>query len=124
MNLHQTIDHLTSLSGADSIRHSGRTLREHLLGCALTAQLLGLPDHIVLALAAHSVFGTSSFPGTPANRDEIHAVIGDRAFELVNRFSKLKRKKRWWLGVRDPKYSVTEWQELALIDIINLAEQV
>jgi hypothetical protein len=124
MSLTQKIDLLISCSHADNVKHGSRTLAQHLRGCAQTAILVGAKERVVLACAAHSLHGTSSFPGTSASVEQVRAIIGTEAAILVGLFSRLPRARRWWLGQPLLGYTAEQWADLALMDVINLAEQM
>jgi hypothetical protein len=54
---------------------------------------------VTLAAGAHSIYGTSSFrttDGNVAQRDEVRALIGERAELLVYGFHRLERRGGWW----------------------------
>lgn len=124
MAVDDAIEQVIALTCADVKPHGKRSLAEHLRNCARIASMMGMTDAIVLACAAHSVFGTSSYPVVTNDRESVARIIGPDAMRLVELFSKLPRnRKGWWFYERESGIEPNEWIALMAIEIINLAEQ-
>lgn len=106
-------------NGADENSHSGRDLMEHLVG---TAELLvewECDRDIVLAGLCHSIYGTDSYHTVtidPSRREEVRALIGQRAEELAWQFG--HRKNPRMLSFIENKET-----DLVVIECANLIEQ-
>lgn len=80
--------------GANDKAHKLGSLTNHLLGTYDLLRANNLPNDTCLAGGAHSVFGTNAFTNpclTLQNRDKLVEVIGERATQLVELFSKISR---------------------------------
>jgi len=92
-NAYKHVDprHLAVLQGLDAhqVPHSKRTLIEHLAGTHDLLRQWGNDDAVCCAGLFHSVYGTRVFAAQCADfsrRDEIRAVIGERAEALAYLF--------------------------------------
>lgn len=77
---------------AKDVRHSGLTLKDHLIGVEAILVRWDAPKHVQLGGLMHSVYGTTSFRQAvqkPSARDEVRAVIGDDAERLAWMFGGL-----------------------------------
>lgn len=87
------IDYLRA-AGADSKKHSARTLLVHLERTFRILDSSGQPDHVCFAGLMHSVYGTSIFksPTIPSSdRENVKQLIGELAENLVWMFCQLDR---------------------------------
>ena len=83
-----------TLIGADSVKHSGRTLWTHLLNVYDILKQHGYKTEICAAGGLHSIFGTNIFKTatlTPAQRVMVVNTIGEEATKLVELFSSIQR---------------------------------
>ena len=87
------IDFLKSI-GSDKVKHSGRTLLEHLIGTRERLKELGAPEYLQDAGLFHSVYGTVYFMpegGLVEDRQNIKDLIGEQAEEVaVSTLEKVK----------------------------------
>lgn len=102
---------------ADEIKHSGRTLYDHLIGVHDMLQSANCDEHVCLAGAAHSLYGTNAFKRVTIPHTMRHAlvkVIGPRAERLAWLFSTINRPR----AIEDG-----DNEDLMLIEAANLLEQ-
>ncbi len=123
--------------GAHEVRHSGRTLFDHLVGTARYLVTWGCSEPVCAAGLFHSVYGTSAFHHPlldERDRPALRQRIGNTAEELVYLFCRAQRPagliEAFELGsIRDREsgvlYSISPGtaEELALIEYANLHEQ-
>lgn len=123
--------------GAHHVRHSGRTLFDHLVGTVRYLVAWGCSEPVCAAGLFHSVYGTSAFrqPLLDArDRPALRRRIGSDAEELVYLFCRAQRPagllEAFEVGaVRDREsgvaYAVSSGiaEQLALIECANLHEQ-
>ena len=106
-------------NAADENSHSGRDLMEHLVG---TAELLihwNCDRDVVLAGLCHSIYGTDSYHTVtidPSRRDEVRALIGEKAEELAWQFGHRKNP-------RMSSFIEQKETDLVVIECANLIEQ-
>ena len=89
------IDFLKSI-GSDKVKHSGRTLLEHLIGTSEELKKLGAPEYLQDAGLFHSVYGTVYFMpegGLVEDRQVIKDLIGDQAEEIAYWFCILEQPR-------------------------------
>jgi hypothetical protein len=80
--------------GAEDTPHSSRTLSDHLLGTYDILKNANQSDDVCMAGAIHSIFGTNSFKHVTLSLDDrqiVENVVGLRACELAELFSKIAR---------------------------------
>jgi len=109
--------------GAADIRHSGRSLYDHLCGTRALLALWGNSDTICDAGLFHSIYGTNKFRKRCwplADRGTIAGLIGVLAEDLVYRFATADRPRAFMPGV--DKYNPV-WSALREIEMANLIEQ-
>jgi len=85
------IDFLKSI-GSDKVKHSGRTLLEHLIGTSEILKKLGTPEYLQDAGLFHSVYGTAYFMpegGLVNDRQTVKDLIGEEAEEIAYYFCML-----------------------------------
>lgn len=105
--------------GARRVKHSGRTLYDHLLGTYRLLTVDGRPPHVCLGGLYHSIYGTNQFQHVLTNgRDRVRAVIGDEAEELAYLFSTIDRPRCFLTAPTIPHR-----RDLVAIEIANLTEQ-
>jgi hypothetical protein len=103
-------------NGAARVKHSGRSLFDHLCGTHAMLVEQGHPPHICLAGLFHSVYGTNSFRQVLipiSERAVVRDIIGESAESLVFQFCTIDRPGCFVRGDRD----------LIAIEIANLREQ-
>ena len=89
------IDFLKSI-GSDKVKHSGRTLLEHLIGTRERLKELGAPEYLQDAGLFHSVYGTVYFMpegGLVEDRQNIKDLIGEQAEEVAYWFCMLDKPR-------------------------------
>lgn len=104
---------------AASNGHSGRKLIDHLVGTADLLAQWNCEMDVVLAGLCHSVYGTDSFHTVtidPSRRDEVRALIGERAEQLAWEFGN-RKNPRIVSFIRNNEI------DLILIECANLIEQ-
>tara|TARA_R110000782_G_scaffold259536_1_gene350087 strand:- start:364 stop:930 length:567 start_codon:yes stop_codon:yes gene_type:complete len=85
------IDFLKSV-GSDTVKHSGRTLLDHLIGTSEILKNLGAPKYLQDAGLFHSIYGTALFMpegglvDNTYNRQVIKDLIGEHAEEIAYQF--------------------------------------
>lgn len=75
--------------GADKVRHSGRTLFDHLKGTHDLLRDWGCAEHVCVAGLFHSVYGTQHFRHETLSLEQrplLRQLIGDQAEKLVYLF--------------------------------------
>jgi hypothetical protein len=116
-------DRLLRDRGAPMVRHSGRTLYQHLQGTYSLLKKAGEPEEVCLAGFYHSVYGTNVFRRVLIDRREratVRVAIGEAAEELVYLFCSIDRPR--CLSERgDLKPEI--YRDLLAIEIANLVEQ-
>ena len=125
--------------GARKIRHTGRTLFDHLFRTWQILATWKMPEHVCLAGLYHSVYGTRAFHHElvrKTDRSTVLNVIGANGDKLVRAFSSCDRRSLFSLGQlivegKGPKLTLEngEWltsediSDLAAIECANLYEQ-
>lgn len=133
MKLEELVAMLEQL-GVFKVKHSGRTLGDHLLNTYEMITMLTPNQEVALAGACHSLYGTGSFQTYTLNydnRDFLRTKIGNRAEELAYLFSVLNRPEcfnevvpiRNRLTGELTSVSSPDWMDLQIIEIANLMEQ-
>ena len=127
-----------TLIGADTVKHSGRTLWTHLLNVYDILREHGYKTEICAAGGLHSIFGTNIFKTatlTPAQRVMVVNTIGEAATSYVELFSSVKRPATLEAALKNNTLTVetnagstvtlTEIQLniLCAIEAANLADQ-
>lgn len=104
---------------ADRVKHSGRTLYDHLLGTHDLLKAWGTSKSICDAGLFHSIYGTKAFKHKAwpvADRETMRALIGEGAERLVFNFCTSNRKGLLYGNTADDA-------ALRLIEAANLIEQ-
>ena len=132
MKLNEVIDVLNHI-GAFEMKHSGRTLGDHLLNTMELLYKHNAPEAVCLAGAFHSVYGTNAYINNAIDydqRDNYKKVIGDDVEELVYLFSTINRPdcieegKLFNFRTGDPiEASEQTIRHLRLMEAANLLEQ-
>jgi hypothetical protein len=103
----------------ESVRHSGRTLFEHLKGTHDLLQRHGAAEHVCLAGLFHSIYGTNIFrhEAVPVSeRRHIAELIGPKAEVLAYIFCSCNRPRALLEAVkRGPPYHVVNWRDGEII---------
>lgn len=84
--------------GTDTIDHPGGRLFDHLVRTAVTLADWQVPDALVAAGLVHAVYGTDGFPVAlrPIDaRDEVRALIGAEAEQIVYTYAASDRSLTW-----------------------------
>lgn len=92
----EALTRLLKAAGADTTRHSGRTLLDHLIGTHDMLKAAGCDEHVCLAGASHSIYGTNAFTKVTIQHTMRHAIvriIGPRAEKLAWTFSQIDRPR-------------------------------
>lgn len=124
-------------AGAGEIRHSGRTLFDHLVGTARCLAQWGCERDVCAAGLFHSVYGTSSFRHgllAIADRPALRLRIGEAAEQLVFLFCRAARNEAFLeqldVGIVKDRDGTTTHaispqtaQQLMLVESANLYEQ-
>ena len=106
-------------NGTDNNSHSGRNLMEHLVGTAELLMEWKCNKDIVLAGLCHSIYGTDSYHTVtidPTRRDEVRALIGEKAEALAWEFGNRKNP-------RIVSFIENKETDLVVIECANLIEQ-
>lgn len=106
-------------NGADENGHSGRSLLEHLTGTASILMDWNCSNDIVYAGLCHSIYGTDSYHTVtvdPSKRDEVRALIGEKAESLAWEFGNRKNP-------RIASFIQNKELDLVVIECANLIEQ-
>jgi len=104
---------------ADENAHSGRNLLNHLLGTAELLMEWKCDKDLVLAGLCHSIYGTDSYHTVtidPSRRDEVRALIGEKAEKLAWEFGNRKNP-------RIVSFIENKETDLVVIECANLIEQ-
>lgn len=112
------IQRFLNMVGAEKKSHSGRTLSDHLLGTYDLLKAANMKQDICNAGGVHSIFGTQSYRDVTvplSEKNRLIAVVGQKAADLAEMFSKIKR----W---NSPLHS-DDFKELGVIQLANLKEQ-
>jgi hypothetical protein len=112
---------LTLKCGADTIRHSRRTLLEHLSGTHDLLEAWDAPRPVRLAGLYHSIYGTNQFQKWAwpiTSRDTIKGLIGHEAEALVYIFATAYRPGAFFVEPDTPQL-----RALREIEAANLLEQ-
>jgi hypothetical protein len=78
-------DYLVGLGTAE-VPHTGTRFLSHLLSVARDLKEWGCPEHLQLAGAFHSIYGTEAFAGFAlplTRRAEVQSLVGERAERLA-----------------------------------------
>src|SRR6266542_3914162 len=125
--------------GTDKVPHSQTPFLAHLIGVYTDLKEWGAPEHLVLAGLFHSIYSTEAFQkfGLPLEkRDEVRALIGERAERLCYINCALKRDSldasvaagtaQLWDRFRDQplEISAEEFTELVTLHLCDRLEQV
>jgi hypothetical protein len=81
--------------GADRVRHSQRTLLDHLVGTAVLLERWGADDDVCKAGLFHSIYGTEYFHRQVVSFDDrlkIRERVGERAERLAYIFCRFDRR--------------------------------
>jgi len=116
--IHKVIEFLLD-NGADENNHSQRSLLEHLTGTASLLMDWGCSSDIVYAGLCHSIYGTDSYHTVtidPSKRDEVRALIGEKAETLAWEFGNRKNP-------RIVSFIQNQETDLVVIECANLIEQ-
>jgi hypothetical protein len=82
-----------------NVPHSGRSLLEHLTNVEKILRICKCDESVCLAGLYHSIYGTSMFRFQTTNdREQIRAIIGERAEYLAWIFCSAKRPFCWLFG--------------------------
>jgi (p)ppGpp synthase/HD superfamily hydrolase len=103
----------------DENAHSGRNLLDHLLGTAELLMEWECDKDLVLAGLCHSIYGTDSYHTVtidPSRRDEVRALIGEKAEKLAWEFGNRKNP-------RIVSFIENKETDLVVIECANLIEQ-
>ncbi len=102
-----------------NIRHSDKTLFDHLIGTAYYLEKMNQPQHVIDAGLFHSIYGTEYFNGKVqgVTRDLITLFIGTEAENLVNIYCNTEDRINKWM-TQPRKYG-----ELLHIELANLIDQ-
>lgn len=128
---------LLDMLGAGDHAHSGRTLRDHLLGTFELLRSWGCDRDLCIGGLLHSVYGTNAFQVAcvdRAGRDRLRALIGERAERLVYLFCASERPRAFLQcmagGALTDRFTGAEHEVsrddlrgLFAIECANLAEQ-
>jgi len=117
-------DFLLNRLGALRVKHSGRSLYDHLRGTHTLLKLWGNSDTICNAGLFHSIYGTNKFRRKcwPLDdRGTIAGLIGILSEELVYRFCTSDRPRVF--VPEDPGKDNAIWRSLREIEMANLIEQ-
>jgi len=116
--IHEVIEFLLD-NGAAENAHSGRDLLDHLLGTAELLMQWECDKDLVLAGLCHSIYGTDSYHTVtidPSKRDEVRALIGEKAERLAWEFGNRKNP-------RITSFIENKELDLVIIECANLIEQ-
>lgn len=122
-----------SVDGADSTEHSGRTLAEHLNGTYELLKQVNAPEHVCVAGAIHSIYGTNAFETVTVDlqdRAKVQEKYGAEAEHLAYLFCTVDRplcleskQATNWRTNQPVELTDTEYEHLCLIEAANLIEQ-
>jgi Domain of unknown function (DUF6817) len=111
-------------AGADKIRHSGRTLYEHLVGTHDLLQAWGNSKPVCDAGLFHSIYGTKHFKRQTwplSDRETIRGLIGRDAEALAHAFCTVDRPRVFLAKPEGPFWKIL--RDLREIEAANLLEQ-
>lgn len=120
-----------------SIKHSGRSLYDHLKGTYEILEKAEALEHVCLAGLFHSIYGTNIFHfRAVSNRNEVSKVIGVRAERLAYIFCSCNRPRELIDASQGEVYTVVDRHngaiiilsprdlyDLLTIEMANLVEQ-
>jgi hypothetical protein len=126
---------------AGGVKHSGRTLFDHLVGTHALLEKQRAPEYVCLAGLFHSIYGTNAFRHATVpikGRGLVKILIGEPAERLAYIFCSCDRPPAFVDAVRrGPPYQVTDRRkgevislsdedmyDLLLIEVANLEDQV
>ncbi len=125
-------DFLQSM-GCFSVKHSGRTLGDHLVGTYILIKRFGGSESTAVAGALHSIYGTNAFQTSTldySSRADLAARFGARAEYLAYVFSRINRPREIESGQahdRETKLRIDlctdDLRDLRLIEAANLLDQ-
>lgn len=107
--------------GAHRVKHSGRTLFDHLKGVHDLLRDWDNPEHVCLGGLFHSIYGTRAFGHITvekSSRPEVSSIIGAKAENLAYLFSEAKDRPLFE-SISDPEIRL----QLMEIEAANLIEQ-
>ena len=116
------IDFLKSI-GSDRVKHSGRTLLEHLIGTSEKLKELGVPEYLQDAGLFHSVYGTAYFMpqgGLVDDRQVVKDLIGEHAEEVAYWFCMLDKPRLQKIYKMEP---LQLRNDLVMLDRANREDQ-
>jgi hypothetical protein len=132
------VDFLESC-GAREVEHSGQTFLDHLLGTCEMLRQWNAPRRVTIAGLFHSIYGTEMLSMRSVNlsrRDEVRALIGERAEQIVYLFCTARRlslyvnvyhEGPYWIefieGGDGAPIEREVLSDLLLLDIANTVEQ-
>ena len=130
MNLTILINYLHS-KNAFSVKHSNRTLGDHLLNTYEMLHDAGVPEYVCIAGALHSIYGTNAFQQqTVTDRQEIKTTFGENIEHLAYLFSTSNRPKGIesgilvnWKTKNIMEVTPQDLKYLRLIEAANLLDQ-
>ena len=128
------------MNGADKLSHSSRMLLDHLLGVQGILQRTKSEEPLCTAGLFHSVYGTAIYQLkliSTNKREEVRALIGARAEEIVWTFCMMPgRPTVWEMGLSNhrhdflaqhykTKHSAPDqlWLDLLRLECANMLEQ-
>lgn len=125
--------------GAGEVEHSGQTFLDHLLSTYRILLHWNAARHVAVAGLFHSIYGTEMLSMRTVNlgrRDEVRALIGDRAEQLAHLYGVTRRLSIYANVYHDGPYWIefVEGEEgapiekavlsdLLLLDVANTVEQ-
>jgi hypothetical protein len=122
-----------AVEGADTTAHSGRTLADHLQGTYDMLKKVNAPEHVCIAGAIHSIYGTNSFETATvdlAQRATVQEKYGTEAEHLAYLFCTIDRpvcletkQATNWRTNEPVDITDIEYEYLQLIEAANLIEQ-
>ncbi len=125
--------------GTRDVRHSNRTLYEHLVGTHDLLERWGNPPAVCLIGLFHSVYGTQTFETcsvSPSERPRVQAVLGREVERLVYVFGVTNRDEffeqigaahvclRDRVQACDLTVSALDLRRLVEVEVANILEQV
>ena len=116
---------LIAQAKADMVRHSGRSLFDHLVGTHDLLQRWGNREDVCNAGLFHSIYGTARFHYKVwpiEQRDVIRGLIGDYAEKLACLFCIMNRPAAFF-GCKDAWLVPQMLRDLHEIETANLLEQ-
>jgi (p)ppGpp synthase/HD superfamily hydrolase len=116
--IHKIIEYLVD-NGVNANEHSQRSLLDHLTGTAELLMKWDCDKDVVYAGLCHSIYGTDSYHTVTidhSKRDEVRALIGDKAESLAWEFGNRKNP-------RIASFVQNKEIDLVVIECANLIEQ-